>query len=193
MSFPGAQGQEPPGPGWWLASDGNWYPPEARPSPPTSTQEQQPPAINPPVDLAQRTKLLVAFTYVAIGLAFVASFMPWASVLVFTVDGTQGDGKVTLVLSLIAAAFVLAWHVGSSKQPVWLVLALLTSLGIAGVYLYDLINVSRVAHANADPTATFSIHVDVGSGLYLGALASSAAVVLICILAASTARSRDVA
>lgn len=32
--------QQPPGPGWWQASDGNWYPPEAAaaPAPPTAPQ-----------------------------------------------------------------------------------------------------------------------------------------------------------
>jgi hypothetical protein len=32
----------PPGPGWWLASDGRWYPPESAP------QAQQPPPQQPP-------------------------------------------------------------------------------------------------------------------------------------------------
>ena len=38
-SAPGAQPAHPatptPGPGWWLASDGNWYPPDAHPATPT--------------------------------------------------------------------------------------------------------------------------------------------------------------
>ena len=48
---PGAPGQTPsPGPGYWLASDGNWYPPEQRPSvapPPAPVYAVQPaPASN---------------------------------------------------------------------------------------------------------------------------------------------------
>ena len=27
------------GPGWWLASDGKWYPPESRPAPPPPPQD----------------------------------------------------------------------------------------------------------------------------------------------------------
>ncbi len=36
-----------PGPGWWLASDGRWYPPEARPGPPP------PPPFSPQPTFAQ--------------------------------------------------------------------------------------------------------------------------------------------
>jgi len=30
------------GPGWWLASDGRWYPPESHPSVPAATPTQSP-------------------------------------------------------------------------------------------------------------------------------------------------------
>ena len=33
----------PPVPGWWLASDGNWYPPEAAPRGPTPPAQYGPP------------------------------------------------------------------------------------------------------------------------------------------------------
>ncbi|MBP1631753.1 MAG: zinc-ribbon protein [Acidobacteria bacterium] len=42
-------GDRPQGEGWWLASDGKWYPPESRPAPPA------PPA--PPWALAPQTQL----------------------------------------------------------------------------------------------------------------------------------------
>ncbi len=40
----------PPGPGWWLASDGRWYPPElaAVPSTPLVTAPTYGPAVKPP-------------------------------------------------------------------------------------------------------------------------------------------------
>jgi len=39
------------GPGWWLASDGRWYPPEAAPPTPTPTDLTPPSdAVGPPVD-----------------------------------------------------------------------------------------------------------------------------------------------
>ena len=183
MNYPGPQGQEPPGPGWWLASDGRWYPPEARPAAPTQPTPQE--------GAAQRTKLLVIFAYVALGIGFVASFMPWATVLVFTVDGTSGDGKITLVLALVGAAFLLAWHLGSAKTTAWLGLSMLTSLGMAGVYWYDLINVSsRIGDANSS-TSEFSIHASVGSGLYLGAIASTAAAILIAVLTVDANRNHN--
>lgn len=40
----------PGGPGWWRASDGNWYPPEAMPGPPVAAQHRPPqPATWPPL------------------------------------------------------------------------------------------------------------------------------------------------
>jgi hypothetical protein len=177
MNDPEPQSQEPPGPGWWLASDGIWYPPEARPAPPLDT--------TPQAGSAPRTNKVLIFTYVALGLGFVASFMPWATVLVFTVDGTSGDGKVTLVLALLAGVFLLAWHIGESRSISWLGLCMLTTMGMAAVYWYDLINVSsRVGHANSS-TSLIPIHAEVGSGLYLGVIASTAAVLLIWALTVS--------
>ena len=43
---PAAPPPAPPAPGWWLASDGNWYPPEAKPGVPMSYGA--PPAYGPP-------------------------------------------------------------------------------------------------------------------------------------------------
>ena len=39
-----------PGPGWWQASDGNWYPPESHPSyaPPAPVPDVAPPPVTPP-------------------------------------------------------------------------------------------------------------------------------------------------
>ena len=41
-----------PGPGWWLASDGKWYPPESHPNratplPPPPLKAYMPPSVNP--------------------------------------------------------------------------------------------------------------------------------------------------
>ena len=37
-----------PGPGWWLASDGNWYPPQSSPLPPHNPPAPTPPRYAPP-------------------------------------------------------------------------------------------------------------------------------------------------
>jgi uncharacterized protein DUF4190 len=38
----------PPAPGWWRASDGNWYPPETAPGPPPGPPVGPPPGFGPP-------------------------------------------------------------------------------------------------------------------------------------------------
>ena len=40
-------GSKPPGPGWWMASDGNWYPPEAVPAPRPPQPPPPPPESSP--------------------------------------------------------------------------------------------------------------------------------------------------
>lgn len=47
-----------PGPDWWMASDGNWYPPEATPgTPPPAVPEQVPPATPPSVPVPSTTPM----------------------------------------------------------------------------------------------------------------------------------------
>lgn len=43
----------PQGEGWWIASDGKWYPPEAAQQPPAAGPSQQPPAEQPPTQAQQ--------------------------------------------------------------------------------------------------------------------------------------------
>ena len=51
MNQRGPQDRQPDEPGWWLASDGKWYPPESAPQPPTP---QQPPESAPTVQQPQQ-------------------------------------------------------------------------------------------------------------------------------------------
>ncbi|MEQ8718909.1 MAG: RDD family protein [Acidimicrobiales bacterium] len=51
MTTSGDGRSDQPGPGWWLASDGNWYPPDQQPGvapPPPEPQPPTPPAVPPP-------------------------------------------------------------------------------------------------------------------------------------------------
>lgn len=77
-----------------------------------------------------------------------AALLPWASVGVFTVSGTSGDGAITLVFGLLAAGAGLGralakapsgWQV--AIPVVCLILAALTSL----IALYDIASVSEQA------------------------------------------------
>lgn len=86
---------------------------------------------------------------VAAGLGFIGSFLPWVTVAVFgqrvTVAGIEGDGRITLALSLAAAgALIAAVFMGgdSRKTLPWVALAqgviitiipLVTMVGVGGV------------------------------------------------------------
>lgn len=63
---------EPPAPGWWIASDGNWYPPQGQATPPTA----QPAAPTPPLPPAAPTPpVLAGAVVVALIVAGVAAFV----------------------------------------------------------------------------------------------------------------------
>lgn len=90
------------GPGWWLASDGKWYPP----APP-------PPGVVPPPPQPQRVALTIPVRAREewIGLAgavamFVGSFMTWVSAGPFSVAGTEGDGWITVALAFGAGFLI---------------------------------------------------------------------------------------
>ena len=104
-----------------------------------------------------------------LAVAVIGSFLPWASlrIVVATVDlnGTDGDGRITLAMFLVAAVSVLiatGWMV--------LTIALVATLVGFGVAVYDFVNVSTAF------TATPVASVSAGVGLYLcilgGALAT---------------------
>jgi hypothetical protein len=133
----------------------------------------------PDAGQSNRADVLVIVTYVALGLTFVASFMPWATVLVFTVNGTQGDGVLTLILALVAAAFFLGWHIGKTHSKGLLVCAIIATAVAGIVFWYDMLNITRVGHNASDSSDDlFHISVSPGSGLYLGCIATVVAVIL---------------
>ncbi len=96
------------GPGWWQASDGKWYSPEQRPAtsappPPTSAPHTTPGPIQDPGGPSAPAIGATSWVVIGgIGAALVGSFLPWATAGPFTVSGTDGDGSLTLIASLIA-------------------------------------------------------------------------------------------
>jgi len=128
---------------------------------------------------SKRPDALVIVAYIALGLAFVASFMPWATVLVFTVNGTQGDGVITLITALVAAAFLLGWHIGKAHSKGLLVCAIIATALTGLIFWYDMIDIARVAHDSSTASdSLFHVSVSPGSGLYLGSIATVVALVL---------------
>jgi len=117
--------------------------------------------------------------YVALGLAFIASFLTWATVSVgslsVSVSGTDGDGSLTAILTIASAGLLAAARVTSTEPRRGLIIASLVAAVLALlIYLYDLIDVARVAGDNTATGSGFDLTVDAspGVGLYLGALGS---------------------
>lgn len=110
----------------------------------------------------------------------IGSFLPWATVEIFGASisrpGTDGDGKLTLILGIAAIAAL-----GVKKYGVSI--AALVMLLSSGITVYDVFNMSRRAgDVNGMSSA---VHVSVGIGLWLAAAGSLAA------LFASAALARD--
>lgn len=118
------------GPGWWLASDGRWYPPELHPS---ATAPPPPPITPTPAPAAASAKVL---TLIGAAGAILGAFLPWATITVFVTiskNGIDGDGAITLVLGVVLAIVAVL-----EKSPVLQVLA--AGL-ITAVALFDTVDV----------------------------------------------------
>ncbi|MEQ1786229.1 MAG: hypothetical protein ABL966_04180 [Acidimicrobiales bacterium] len=108
----------PQGPGWWIASDGRWYPPdEAPPVPPASTWATPPPG--PPPRSGLSTGAIVALSIAAVvGLLAV---LLGATLLLGTeasVEGDAGpaDGFKVIQGDGIAVAVPIAWEQVTADQ-----------------------------------------------------------------------------
>lgn len=93
------------GPGWWMAADGRWYPPETHPG------YRPPPPVGAP--LGRRPELEPLNTPIIVGLCSAAAialgcFLPWAG----SRSGMElDDGTFFLVgAALLAVATWLRWH-----------------------------------------------------------------------------------
>jgi hypothetical protein len=90
------------------------------------------------------------------GVIVIAAMMPWASFGPFTVAGTSGDGGITLVLGLLAAAGGV-WRGLSQRPSGWQLAIAVTDLVIGGV-------VTLIGIADAGDVSGVAT---VGSGLIL--------------------------
>ncbi len=121
-----------------------------------------------------------------IGLA-VGAFLPWVEADVAFVGsisriGTDGDGKITLVLAIVIAILVGSGVVGSSlrlsrTRTVW---ALVLAVPAMAVAVYDFIDASKsVGDLNRGGLGVASV----GSGMYLTVLGSIAVFGALVVLA----------
>jgi len=108
-------------------------------------------------------------------LVFIGSLLPWITAQVSFIsvseNGTSGDGKITLIFSLITIGALLAE--AKLEHIAWRFVAALSILVMFGVSLYDTIHIGSKSYSSG------SIHVSagVGSGLYICLIASIVAAV----------------
>lgn len=179
-------------PGWYRASDGRDYPipsgqymgsdgqlhplPPLAPAGPAAgaSPGQAPAAYWKPASSPGRPAWRWdggSITFVA-GTAAVTlgAFMPWASVGPFTVNGTDGDGVLTLVGAFIAGGLGIGGFRNRSRGLV--IAALVVSVLITLIAIYDLADLASVADEN-----DFGIEARPGGGLLLTCAGGVAAVV----------------
>jgi hypothetical protein len=109
----------------------------------------------------------------AMGLISIGSISPWATLGPFKVDGTNGDGKITLFIAIIGLVTAIA----SMARPTALALVALMFLSLAcfGVGLYDWIHLTSVIQ-NTQPTIFGS--ASVGWGLEVVTLGGAIGAIL---------------
>lgn len=89
-------------------------------------------------------------------LVFIGSMGPWAQARVFTtefsISGLEGDGVITLVLSLVAAVFLgLGNFLPSLRGVFWPVLVASIAAGLCLVFgLYDAVNISSKLNSGTE-------------------------------------------
>ena len=109
---------------------------------------------------------------IAGGLVTIGSFGPWARVFIITVDGTDGDGALTLILGLIATVVALIALLRPSRRlrsPI----TLFVCFGLSALIgVLDWSDLSRVAEDEE------RVAIEVGWGLVVMTLAAAAGAIL---------------
>lgn len=113
---------------------------------------------------------LMITTAIGIAVMGLCSMLPWARVWLLTVNGLDGDGKITLATSIIAGVFLaLASRAGrSGRSPQgWLAGSFIVALVTFGVFVYYLIDVSTTTQGDE----FFEVSASPQVGLILGPFA----------------------
>lgn len=99
-------------------------------------------------------------------LVVVGAFLPWGTVLGMSVNGTEGDGFITIALAVIAGILI-----AIKKVPLWvpMIFAILT-LVVGGYDFYNMYSVNdQFTGADYALAEEFlgDMSVSVGTGLYM--------------------------
>ena len=182
------------GPGWWLASDGRWYPPEShpyhRPPPPPPPGQwppsngggvsNGPPSVNHAVGWIGSRKLTNAapWTFIAVGvLLALGSFLPWATAATsfgtFTEYGMSSGGAVTLICAALVATVGILLLRGTVTEG-WLIgagVALLIALAVS-LYKVNSFHYMLYYSPTSQPVGEYD-PLSAGAGLTLCVIVSS--------------------
>jgi hypothetical protein len=159
-------------PGYAVGSDG-----QLRPIPPgyaVGSDGQPGPIQSPPFGSAPTSSAPWTWNAPSVlvvagaGMAFIGSFLPWATIGAFSKAGTDGDGVLTLLLAVAAAAFGIFGLPRARKGM--LIASLIAAVLILAIGAYDMIDIGSTE-------GPFDIEVSVGGGLYLTVLGAIAGVI----------------
>jgi hypothetical protein len=136
-------------------------------------------------DVLRDLPLTVAIGIGGLVLVVIGSIGPWATLLALSVSGTRGDGKITLVVAVVAVALALI------GRPSTMLIATLGSVGSGVIAAVDLTHIHRVV---ADVTLFGNHVVSAGWGIYMvvvGALLAVLALGYQCLFGTSPSEDAD--
>ncbi|MFM8858269.1 MAG: hypothetical protein ACKOI2_13940 [Actinomycetota bacterium] len=127
-------------------------------------------SLPPPPPPRQRLSITARLALIAFGTAIVASFLPWVRVLFVTVNGTDGDGVISLVAGGIGFGSVILSE-RSTRRLLLVHASIVVSAALTSiVFVYNLADVSRTAGESSNDI--FDLQVSPQFGLVVGAVAA---------------------
>ena len=108
---------------------------------------------------------------ISILVALIGSFLPWAKVFFVTINGTDGDGVITAILSSVALFLIYGSKRALAREKtgqVQLGFAVLCATVTAVVYIYDFVNLTSLSDEGSNEF--FEITVQPQIGIILGSI-----------------------
>ena len=97
--------------------------------------------------------------------ALVGSFLPWARVFIVTINGTDGDGIITAILSSIALFLIYSSRRALAQKKtgqVQLGFAVLSMAIAAIVYIYDFANLTSLSEEESNEIIQITVEPQIG-------------------------------